>query len=102
MPNAPRTPSRNMRIHEAVWNASLARAQREGRTLTAVVVEFLEGYGGVKTPPPASRRLDAIVMCIPCKGTGKRGRGQCRTCKGSGGVTRRVAKELGWRVLRPA
>lgn len=96
MPNAPRTPSRNLRVHDLVWDASAARATGEGRTLSAVVVEFLEQYSGVTTPPLPSRRGDALVVCLACNGRGTRGRGKCRTCGGTGSVQRRKATELGW------
>lgn len=29
-------------------------------------------------------RFDRDAKCAPCKGTGKRGRGQCSECRGSG------------------
>ena len=56
MPNAPRTPGRNVRVHPDVWAAAQARAAREGTTVSAVVVAFLEQYGGVTTPDEPRRR----------------------------------------------
>lgn len=58
MPNQPRTPSRNVRVHDDVWNAARAKAQREGTTVTDVVVARLERWTGVKTPdaPPRPRK----------------------------------------------
>ena len=55
MPNAPRTPARNIRIDDAVWNAARARAAAEGTTVSSVVVAALEVYSGVTTPPPVPR-----------------------------------------------
>lgn len=45
MPNQPKTPLRSFRVPDEVWQAALRRAQREGTTLTAVLVEHLEDYG---------------------------------------------------------
>lgn len=61
MPNQPRTPSRNFRVHDDVWNAAAERAEREGTNITAILVARLERYGGVKTPPapPPTRRRKA-------------------------------------------
>lgn len=56
MPNAPRTPGRNFRIHDDVMAAAQARAAREGTTVTAVVVAALEKYAGVTTPVESRRR----------------------------------------------
>lgn len=50
MPNLPRTPTRTIRVHDVVWDAAKARASSEGRSITAVLVAFLEDYSGVKTP----------------------------------------------------
>jgi hypothetical protein len=45
MPNQPKTPLRSFRVPDEVWKPALARAQREGTTLTAVLLETLEEYG---------------------------------------------------------
>lgn len=50
MPNAPRTPMRNFRVHDEVWHAAKARAAAEGTTVTAVIVAALEAYSGTQTP----------------------------------------------------
>lgn len=55
MPNQPRTPSRNVRVHDDVWEAAKARAAREGTDVSKAIVAFLEEYGGVTTPPPPAR-----------------------------------------------
>jgi hypothetical protein len=39
------TPLRSLRIPDDVWSPALARARREGTTLTAVVIRFLTRYG---------------------------------------------------------
>jgi hypothetical protein len=43
-PATGKTPIRNVRVAEETWTAALARAKREGTTLSAVIVEFLEQY----------------------------------------------------------
>lgn len=45
MPNQPKTPLRSFRVPDEVWQAALRRAQREGTTLTTLLVETLEEYG---------------------------------------------------------
>lgn len=50
MPNAARTPGRNIRVHDDVWKAAQKRAKAEGTTVTAEVVRFLEEYSGTQTP----------------------------------------------------
>lgn len=55
MPNQPRTTSRNFRCHDDVWNAALEKAEREGTTISAVLVARLERWTGVKTPPAPPR-----------------------------------------------
>lgn len=51
MPNQPKTPIRSFRVDDTVWQAALRRAQREGTTLTAVLVEHLEEYGRADREP---------------------------------------------------
>ena len=55
MPNAPRTPGRNVRVHDDVWAAAKAKAAEEGTDVTAVVVAALEAYTGVTTPDEPRR-----------------------------------------------
>lgn len=55
MPNAPRTPSRNVRVHDDVWAAAKVKTAAEGTDVTAVIVAFLEDYTGVKTPEEPRR-----------------------------------------------
>lgn len=50
MPNAPRTPTRAIRVHDDVWKAAQERAKAEGTTVTAEVVRFLERYSKTQTP----------------------------------------------------
>ncbi len=38
------TPLRNVRIPDEVWQAALAKAEREGTTVTAVVLAALQRY----------------------------------------------------------
>lgn len=56
MPNAPRTTSRNVRVHDDVWAAAKARAEAEGTTVSAEVVRFLERYSRTKTPVEERRK----------------------------------------------
>lgn len=53
MPNQPKTPLRSFRVPDETWQAALRRAQREGTTLTAVLVEALEEYGRDEREPSA-------------------------------------------------
>ena len=39
-----KTPTRTLRVQPALWNRAKERAQSEGRTLTSVLIEFLERY----------------------------------------------------------
>jgi hypothetical protein len=43
-----RTALRNFRCHQPLWDAALAKAHAEGRSLSAVLVEFLEHYTNPK------------------------------------------------------
>jgi predicted DNA-binding protein len=44
VPNQPKTPIKSFRIPVDLYDAALAKAQSEGRTLTAVVREALQRY----------------------------------------------------------
>ena len=44
MPNQPKTPLRNFRIPDDLWDAARAKARAEGRTLTDVVLAALRAY----------------------------------------------------------
>jgi hypothetical protein len=63
------TPIQHFRADQALWDAGLARAAREGRSLPSVLRRFLEAYveGGLVMdvegnvailPPEYRRRLD--------------------------------------------
>jgi hypothetical protein len=41
----PRTPTRSLRVPDAVWEAAKAKASADGRTMTDVIVGFLRLYG---------------------------------------------------------
>jgi hypothetical protein len=43
-PNQPRTPTRSIRIPDDVWFPALRKAEREGRTVTDVVLTALRAY----------------------------------------------------------
>ena len=44
MPNAPKTPTRTIRVSSDLWAAVKDRAAIEGRTETDVIVEALKKY----------------------------------------------------------
>jgi hypothetical protein len=44
----PNTPNRVIRVQESLWRAAQAKAEAEGRPLTAVLVAYLKRY--VSTP----------------------------------------------------
>lgn len=44
MPNQPKTPLRSFRIDDDTWQRARTRAEREGTTVTAVIVERLTEY----------------------------------------------------------
>lgn len=44
MPNAPKTPTRTVRVSDELWLAAKEKAGLEGRTLTDVVIEALRDY----------------------------------------------------------
>jgi hypothetical protein len=44
MPNAPKTPSRNVRVPDDLWQAALAKAALQGTTVSDVVRLALERY----------------------------------------------------------
>jgi hypothetical protein len=41
----PHTPPRSVRIPDPVWDAARERAQREGTTVSAVILRALQRYG---------------------------------------------------------
>jgi antitoxin component of RelBE/YafQ-DinJ toxin-antitoxin module len=44
MPNAPKTPSRNVRISDDLWRAAQAKATELGETVSDVVRRALDEY----------------------------------------------------------
>ncbi len=44
MPNAPKTPTRTIRVSTDLWLAVKDKAAIEGRTVTDVIVEALKAY----------------------------------------------------------
>jgi hypothetical protein len=44
LPNQPKTPLRSLRVADDLWLVALAKAQREGVTLTAVITAALRTY----------------------------------------------------------
>ena len=38
------TPQHNVRVDGKLWDAAVAKARREGRTLTSVIVAYLRRY----------------------------------------------------------
>lgn len=44
MPNAPKTPTRTIRVSDELWTAVQAKAADQGITVTSVVIEALEKF----------------------------------------------------------
>lgn len=44
VPNAPKTPTRTVRVSDEIWGAAKEKAALEGRTLTDIVIEGLKTY----------------------------------------------------------
>ena len=44
MPNAPKTPTRTIRVSGELWSAVKDKAAIEGRTITDVIIEALKKY----------------------------------------------------------
>ncbi len=45
-PRTGETPQHNVRVPAWLWNAAVAKARGEGKTLSKVIVEFLRAYVG--------------------------------------------------------
>ena len=46
MPNAPKTPTRTIRVSNQLWAAVKEKAAIDGRTVTDVIIEALKDYIG--------------------------------------------------------
>lgn len=44
MPNQPKTPSRNVRVPDALWDAAREKAKERDETLTEVILRALRRY----------------------------------------------------------
>lgn len=44
MPNAPKTPTRTIRVSEELWTAVKEKAAVDKRTVTDVIIEALKAY----------------------------------------------------------
>jgi len=44
MPNAPKTPTRTVRVSDELWIAAQAQAAEQGITVTSVIIEALEKF----------------------------------------------------------
>ena len=44
MPNAPKTPTRTIRVSDDLWKAVQAKAADAGVTVTSILVDALEAY----------------------------------------------------------
>ena len=44
MPNAPKTPTRTVRVSDELWTAAQAQAAEQGITVTSVIIEALEKF----------------------------------------------------------
>jgi len=48
MPNAPKTPTRTIRVSDELWSSVKDKAAEDGRTVTDVIISALKVY--VETP----------------------------------------------------
>lgn len=46
MPNAPKTPTRTIRVSDELWAAVKQQAAEDGRTVTDVIIAALKEYVG--------------------------------------------------------
>jgi hypothetical protein len=44
MPNQPKTPSRNVRVPDDLWQAALEKAREKGESVTEVILRALRRY----------------------------------------------------------
>jgi len=44
MPNAPKTPTRTIRVPDDLWTSVQKKAASEGVTVTSVIIKALEAY----------------------------------------------------------
>jgi predicted DNA binding CopG/RHH family protein len=44
MPNAPKTPTRTIRVPDDLWLAVQKKAKKEGVTVTSIIIKALEDY----------------------------------------------------------
>jgi hypothetical protein len=44
MPNAPKTPTRTIRVPDYLWKAVQKKASEEGVTVTSVIIQALDVY----------------------------------------------------------
>lgn len=44
MPNAPKTPTRTIRVSDSLWKTAQKKAAEEGVTITSVIINALEDY----------------------------------------------------------
>lgn len=51
MPNQPKTPTRNVRVGDELWQAAKARAAERGETVTDVLVRALKRYVRQRSDP---------------------------------------------------
>ena len=55
-PATGKTPVRNLRVPQHIWEPALAKARAEGTTLTEVITRFLIRY--ISTPPREAKPKD--------------------------------------------
>ena len=44
MPNAPKTPTRTIRVSDELWTAVQKKAAENGVTVTSIIIDALEDY----------------------------------------------------------
>jgi len=67
MPNAPKTPTRTIRVSDSLWKAVQTKAASEGITVTKVIVDSLEAYVAdfELTPEPEPIKVYNPVTPLP-------------------------------------
>ncbi len=72
MPNAPKTPTRTIRVSHDLWTAAQAQAAEQGITVTSVLIEALEKFATKKDKttkknlsiPNLTTRENSLNVCI--------------------------------------
>lgn len=61
-PATGKTPVRNLRVPDEIWETALANARAEGRTITEVITTYLKRYNSVSARRRAAQAPTADSM----------------------------------------